>query len=411
MSQEEAVERIQDGRGARGPQLTRRAVLALAAVALAGCSTGGSGQDASEPDDNPAEAEVKEPTLDDRAAEVVAGLTLEQKVSQLFFVSPESVFAADPVVAAGETSREALSQHPVGGICYFAKNLVDPDQTRQMLANVSQFSQEACGLPLFLSVDEEGGTVARVASNEAFGVDNMGNMCDVGATGDPQKAYDACHTMAGYLADLGFNLDFAPVCDIVNGTSATMAKRSFGSSAEVVTPMVEAAVKGFLEGGVQCSAKHFPGIGNAEGDSETEPIVTHRTADQLEAEEYRPFEAAIAAGVPFVMVGHIAVPEVTGDDTPASLSRTMVTDVLRGQLGYQGIVITDSLGMGALSAYITEDRVVRALAAGADMLLMPADFQTAFDAVLAAVQAGTISQDQVDESVTRIAKLKLALQG
>jgi beta-N-acetylhexosaminidase len=174
--------------------------------------------------------------------------------------------------------------------------------------------------------------------------------------------------------------------------------------------MVESAVKGFLDGGIMCCAKHFPGIGGAQGDSETEAITTDKTLDQLRQEELVPFERAIAAGVPMVMVGHISCPKVTGDSAPASLSRAIVTDVLRGELGFDGIIITDSLGMGAVSGlHKARDLGVAAIQAGVDMLLMTPDLTASYQGVLDAVKAGTITEERIDESVTRIVRAKLAL--
>lgn len=345
-------------------------------------------------------------------ARKVSSLTLEQKVAQMFFPRPEALTGMGQVTAAGDTTRKAFANIPVGGMCYFAQNLQSESQARQMLSASNQISLDEVGLPLFMSVDEEGGTVSRVGGNKGFSVENVGNMRDVGNTGDARRAYDVCKKIAGYLVPLGFNLDFAPDADIVNGTSQTMAKRSFGTTADVVAPMVESAVKGFLDGGIMCCAKHFPGIGGAQGDSETEAIATDKTLDQLCQEELVPFKRAIAAGVPMVMVGHISCPKVTGDSAPASLSHVIVTDVLRDELGFDGIIITDSLGMGAVAGlHKARDLGVAAIQAGVDMLLMTPDLPASYQGVLDAVKAGTITEERIDESVTRIVRAKLALQG
>ncbi|SDC03187.1 glycoside hydrolase family 3 protein [Parafannyhessea umbonata] len=343
-------------------------------------------------------------------ARKVSSLTLEQKVAQMFFPQPEALTGMGQVTAAGDTTRKAFASIPVGGMCYFAQNLQSESQARQMLSASNQISLDEVGLPLFMSVDEEGGTVSRVGGNKGFSVENVGNMRDVGDTGDARRAYDVCKKIAGYLVPLGFNLDFAPDADIVNGTSQTMAKRSFGTTADVVAPMVESAVKGFLDGGIMCCAKHFPGIGGAQGDSETEAIATDKTLDQLRQEELVPFKRAIAAGVPMVMVGHVSCPKVTGDSAPASLSRAIVTDVLRDELGFDGIIITDSLGMGAVAGlHKARDLGVAAIQAGVDMLLMTPDLTASYQGVLDAVRAGTITEERIDESVTRIVRAKLAL--
>lgn len=347
-------------------------------------------------------------TLDQRVSRAVASLTLEQKVAQMCMPTPEALTGVGQVTAAGETTRKAFASIPVGGLCYFSQNLIDPSQTKQMLASSDAISRDAVGLPLLMAVDEEGGTVSRIGSNDGFDVDNVGDMRDIGDAGDPQRAHDVCEGIAGYLSPLGFNLDLAPDADIVSGTSQTMARRSFGTSADVVAPMVGQAVRGFLDGGIMCCAKHFPGIGGAEGDSETEAIQTTRTLDQMRGEELLPFEEAIRQGVPMVMVGHLSCPAVTGDSTPASLSKAIVTDLLRDELGFDDIIITDSLQMGAVSGlYSASELGVAAIQAGVDMLLMTPSLGESYQGVLDAVSAGTLDEARIDESVTRIVRAKL----
>lgn len=402
--------------------LTRRGALSLAAggtlSTLAACGHGGrqqdqgqDGGDSSQQDgtgDSSASATGESSGVDD----AVSRLSLEQKVAQLFVIKPEDIVDVGIVIAAGDATREALQQYPVGGICYFGQNLEDPDQTKEMLANVEQYSQDVIGLPILRAVDEEGGTVARIAGNSSFGVSNVGDMSDIGATGDTDKARDAAETIASYLLELGFDVDFAPVADIVNGSSTTMSQRSFGSSADVVAPMVRAQVEGFLDKGIGCCAKHFPGIGAAMGDSEVEAISTDKTLDEMGEEELVPFRAAIEAGVPMVMVGHLSCPQVTGTDEPASLSKALVSDTLRDSLGFSGVAITDSLSMGAVtSKYQPAEAAVAALEAGEDMILLPDDFKAAYQGVLDAVSSGRLSEDRIDESLRRVVQLKLGLDG
>ena len=396
-----------------GRRLSRRGALSLvagaslagaslaAASSLAGlssCAPSGAGEGAQ---DGVQEA--------DPVGRAIASLSLEQRVCQLFVVRPEDIVDVGTVVAAGEATREALRRRPVGGICYFGRNLEDPDQVRRMLANVESFSEEAVGLPILRAVDEEGGTVARVASNPAFGVSNVGDMRSVGAGGDADAAGAAAETVAAYLADLGFNLDFAPVADVAPAGSV-MGRRSFGDDPDLVASMVAAQVRGFAGRGVGCCAKHFPGIGYASGDSEVEPISLDGTVDDLAARELVPFAAAVAAGVPMVMVGHLSCAGVTGTDEPASLSSAVVGDLLRGRLGFSGVAITDSLGMGAVTARRTPaEAAVAALEAGQDLILMPADFESALQGVLDAVSSGRIDEGRIEDSLRRVVALKLAL--
>ena len=406
--------------GVAGRRVSRRRALSLAAGAslvaatslagLAACSArdDGSAADASAPLDATGQDVSGAPDADP-VGDAIAGLSLEQRVCQLFVVRPEDIVDVDTVVAAGEATREAILRRPVGGICYFGRNLEDPDQVRGMLANVESYSQEAVGLPIIRAVDEEGGTVARVASNPAFGVQDVGDMRDVGAGGDAEVARSVAETIAGYLADLGFNLDFAPVADVAPAGSV-MGRRSFGDDPEAVASMVAAQVRGFADGGVGCCAKHFPGIGYASGDSETEPVSLDGTVEDLASRELVPFAASVAAGVPMVMVGHLSCPGVTGSDEPASLSGTVVDDLLRGRLGFTGVSITDSLSMGAVTAGRTPaEAAVEALEAGQDLVLMPADFESALQGVLDAVSSGRIGEGRIEESLRRVIALKLSL--
>lgn len=402
--------------------ITRRQALATAGAALTlalGACAGTPASEASEEppavSDRPSDAQVDsapepEPAdeLAQRVEDALAKLTLEQKVWQLFIVRPEAVTGVGVQTAAGEATREALAERPVGGICYFGANLTGTDQTREMLSNTRDYACEANGLPIFLCVDEEGGTVARVAGNSAFGVDDMGDMADIGATGNTDRAYDAAAYIGNYLTYLGFNVDFAPDADIANNPAGTMGRRSFGSTADEVAPMVAAQVRGFTDAGILCSAKHFPGIGGAVGDSHDQSIYSDKTLDEIRGEELRPFEAAIEEDVPFVMVGHLSMPEVTGDDDPASISPELVTDVLRGELGYEGIVVTDSFEMGAAtSALDGAGLAVAALSAGVDIVLMPADLDAAYQGVIDAIASGELTEERIDESVTRILRVKL----
>ena len=348
--------------------------------------------------------------LTQQAEELVSAMTLEQKAAQLFVVTPEAITGVGTATQAGDATRAALEKYPVGGLVYFAKNLVNEPQAQEMLSNTQSYYRDITGLPAFLCVDEEGGTVARVAGNPEFAVTNVGDMRDVGATGDVDYARNIAANIGSYLRDVGFNVDFAPDADIANNpNSNTMARRAFGTTAAEVSPMVKAQVEGFLSSGILCSAKHFPGIGGAEGDSHDTSIYSNKTADQMAEEELLPFQAAMEANVPFIMVGHLSAPNVTQTDLPASVSYEVVTGLLRDRLGYSGIVITDSMGMGAVNEIFSQSEIaVAALEAGVDMVLMPADFPTAYQGVLDAVSSGRLSEERIDESAVRIVRTKLA---
>lgn len=341
---------------------------------------------------------------------ILADMTLEEKVYQLFIITPEALTGDKVVTAAGETTKRSMEKYPVGGLIYFAQNLKNPEQTTKMLQEVMEFSYEVEGLPLFTCIDEEGGRVARIGNNAAFGVDKVGCMKDVK---DVKEAYAAGETIGAYLSGLGFNLDFAPDADVLtNKDNAVIGDRSFGKDPDRVTELAAAVSDGLHSQNVLSAFKHFPGHGATLADTHEGFAYTDKTYKELLKSELKPFMAAGEKGVDVVMAAHISVPKVTGDDTPCTLSKKMITDVLRNDLGYEGIIVTDSLSMGAITQkYDSEQASVMALDAGVDMLLMPQDFEQAAQGILKAVKRGEISEERIDESLRRIIKAKLLWQG
>ena len=403
--------------------ITRRrfvwlAALAGGSLALSGCAGDGSngtggptgvdgsgGEGAGDGQNPEAAAVAARAAVDER----IGAMTLEQKVAQLFIVTPEAlVEGVSQVTQAGDMTREGVTAHPVGGIVYFAQNLLDPEQTTTMLANVKQFYADAGNVAPFIAVDEEGGTVVRVADNEAFGAQDVGDASALGSAGDTEAAKRAAEQIADYLMPLGFNLDFAHVADVVDPLrSDTMGLRSFSSDAAVAADMVRAEVEGFRDKKMLCCAKHFPGIGAAAGDSHEGAITIEATNEELETVDLVPFRAAIEAGVPMIMVGHVSLPNIVGDSTPAPLSSAVVQGMLRDSLGYTGIIVTDSLSMGAITDYYTPaEAAVAALKAGCDIPLMPERLDEAYQGVLSAVQVGELTEERLDESLTRILTAK-----
>lgn len=345
-----------------------------------------------------------EDALNEMVEESVAGMTLEQKVAGLFFVTPEQLTGVGQAVQAGEGTREALAKWPVGGLVYFKQNIQSEEQLKEMLANTVSYSS----FPIFLGVDEEGGSVARVA--DALGLENVGPMADIGSTGDVQAAYAANQTIGTYLSSYRFNVDFAPIADVLtNPDNTVIGDRAFSDDPQTAADMVAGAVEGLQSAGVSACLKHFPGHGDTAGDSHTGAAETDRTKEEMAAAEFLPFQSGIGAGADMVMVGHISAPNLTGGEkVPASLSEEIITGILRSELGYDGIIITDAMNMAAVTDYYETDvAAIMALKAGADMILMPEDFQQAYEGVLQAVQDGTVSQERVDDSLKRIYRVKL----
>ena len=349
------------------------------------------------------------PDKTDKVQQIVDSMSLEEKVAQLFLVQPEAIVDIGTATAAGDATKQAINKTPVGGFVYFSDNLQSEQQVQDMLRNVQKYSEDRIGLPAFLSVDEEGGTVARVASTGRFDVTDVGDMAKIGASGDVQQARQAGETIGSYLSELGFNLDFAPDADVLtNPDNTVVKKRSFGSDPRVVSDMSLAVAQGLAQHQVYSVYKHFPGHGATAGDTHQGYAYTDKTLDELKQSELIPFENAIQNNAEFIMAAHISAPRVTGDDTPASLSKTMITDILRGQMGYDGIVVTDAMNMGAVTEqYTSAQAAVKALQAGANLVLMPEDFQEAYQGVLDAVKDGTLTEQRINESVTRIVKVKV----
>lgn len=347
--------------------------------------------------------------IEERTEEILENMTREEKVAQLFVITPEELTGVGSVQSAGSTTKEALGKYPVGGLVYFNGNLISYEQTQTMLKDTEYLAGSVMELPLFLAVDEEGGTVARIANNPDMGVENVGNMCDIGATKDKNRAYEAGNAIGIYLDDLGFNLDFAPDADVLTNPGNTVVKkRSFGSDPALVSEMSGMYLKGLEENGVIGALKHFPGHGATLADTHEGYAYIDKTYEELLEEDMLPFAEGVKEQVPMIMVGHIAAPSVTGDELPASLSPVMIEDILRNDLGYEGIVITDALNMGAVSnLYASDEACIMAFKAGADMLLMPKNFKTAYEGVLQAVENGDISEERLDESVRRIIRIKL----
>lgn len=353
-------------------------------------------------------ADMKEVEKKSWAEERLEKMTLEEKIAQLFIITPEALTGVGQAVNSGETTKKCLEKYPVGGLIYFSGNIQSKDQLKEMIANTCEYMKNQSEIPLFISVDEEGGTVARVGGSGMEGIPIVGDMKEVGETNDPQQAYETGKTIGAYLKELGFNLDFAPVADVLtNKDNTVVRRRSFGTDSEMVSQMVVQVIKGLQEEGMLSAVKHFPGHGNTSGDTHEGYAYTDRTLDEMLSCDIVPFQRAIEEGIPFVMVGHISTPKITGGKDPASVSYTMITEILRTRLQYDGIVITDSLSMGAITeSYLPEEIGAKVIQAGGDMILMPEDFQKSYNGLLESVKSGQITEKRIDESLMRILAVK-----
>lgn len=403
----------------RSPKLSRKTVL-VSSVAGAFAVVGGGAviaEAASRRDEDEAEDRPALPDQDPDvkyAAETMDGMSLEDKVGQLFMVyvkgeaadtdHPDAVASNQERLGADNGAAFVASYKP-GGIIYFdwANGLSDPEQ----IAALSSGLQEAAAVPLLIATDQEYGTVVRIGEPAT----QFPGAMPLGATRDAEAAREAAEAAGVELRAMGLNLNFAPDADVnVDPANPVIGVRSFGSDPGLVAELAAAQIDGYHDGGVAVSAKHFPGHGDTGTDSHVGlPVITH-TAEEWERIDAPPFIAAIEADAGMIMTAHLQFPALDDSLRPATLSAPILTGLLREKLGFEGVIVTDSLEMEGVRTEYGDERVpVMALLAGADMLLMPPDFPLAYDAVLAAVSAGELTEERIDESVMRLLKLKYRL--
>jgi beta-N-acetylhexosaminidase len=344
-----------------------------------------------------------EQKLDQIIDALIDVMPIEDKVAGLFIVTPESITGVNTAIKAGEGTQKALSQYSVGGIIYQTKNIQSEDQIKDMIDNTVLYSN----YPLFIAVQEEGGDASSAASA------GIGTKVDAAATiaetKEPENAYKAGNTIGGYISALGFNLDFAPTADLNNVEKSVIGNRSYGSDASEVSEYVTAMMRGLSENNITACLGHFPGIGSSTTDTSAGLASTDRSAEDFRANEFEVFKAGIEAGADMIMVSNMSAPSLTGDNTPCTMSSAVVTDILRDELGFKGVIISEAMNKKAVSDYYGADEAaVMALRAGCDMILMPEDFEKAYNGVLTAVNDGTISEERINDSLRRIYRIKYA---
>ena len=389
--------------------MKRYALVLLAALCmllLAACGT--QKTDAPDTPDEP-DAPAVEPTpvtpgktpeelAEERLNERIASMTLEEKVGQLFFVRCPETGAAEDV-----------KSYHLGGLLLFSRDYKDANGnylTKDAFTAAVQSYQDAADIPLLIGSDEEGGTVTRASRN--------GNLFS-SPLASPQELYASLgmdgllSTTLSYnqtLREIGVNVNFAPVCDVSIDGSDFIYARSFGKDAQTTADYIAKVVPAYADAGVACVLKHFPGYGN-NADTHTGIAVDERSYETFETSDFLPFSAGIAAGAPFVLVSHNIV-NCMDASLPASLS-PKVHEILRGTLGFDGVVVTDDLAMDAVKAYAQDGRVaVLALQAGNDMIVTT-DYRTQIPQVIDAVRSGGIDEREIDAHVYRVLHEKQAL--
>ena len=348
-------------------------------------------------------------------------MTLREKVGQLFIVRPESLdttihfnlpegidgrvddIKAIRLQTVNATMRGVNRNYPVGGVILYAHNIGDEARLGAFVSEIRALN----GSPL-LCIDEEGGRVAYIANNGNYEVEKFESMAAIGATGDPRNAYYCGNTIGTYLCRYGFDIDFAPVADVnTNPENIVIGARAFSDNPEVAAPMVVSYLQGLKDAGVTGCIKHFPGHGDTNADTHFGYAQSLKTWEQMKDCELITFKAGIEWGAQMIMTAHIATPNVTGTEVPATMSPVILYDKLRTELGYQNIIITDAMKMKAITRqYTNAEAVVGTLQAGADIVLSPQNFVEAFDAVVKAVEDGRLTEKRIDQSVRRVLKLK-----
>ena len=334
----------------------------------------------------------EEMTVDEKVEYRMKHMTFDEKIAQMLVV----YYTSDIVDSNLET---ILQEVKPGGFILMKENITTYDQTKKFVDDVTKNSE----IPMMISIDQEGGTVQRLNGIADVEVTNIPDMYDLGTTGDLDLAYKVGKIMAEEMRTIGINVVYAPVLDVYsNELNTVIGKRSFSKDPQIVSDMASQLARGLEENGVIATYKHFPGHGDTAVDSHVSLPIIQKTYDELSSLELIPFKNAISNGAKIMMIGHIALPEVTKDNTPASLSKTIVTDILKEQLGYQGLVITDALNMGALTnTYSKEEIYTQAIDAGVDLILMPSGSKQAIEFI-----RKNISEERIDESVEKILKFK-----
>lgn len=366
-------------------------MLALCCLFITGCDT------EEEPGLNGNDPAPRELTPEEKAENRLKEMTIEEKIGQMLIIFYSST-------AVDETLTGVIEDIQPGGFIIFDHNI----DNKAQLIEFTGALQELSRIPIFISIDQEGGLVQRLKSKNDLEITRIPPMLEIGQTGDRQLAYETGKTIGEELSRFGINMNFAPVIDIFsNPNNTVIGNRAFGSETGLVSEMGISLANGLSDSNVIPVYKHFPGHGDTDEDSHFVLPVIRKSLDELMELELIPFIDAIQNDAAVIMIGHLALPEVTGDNIPASLSGQIINGLLRGQLGFDGVVITDAVNMAALADnYTTKEICIKAINAGVDLILMPVTSRTAMSGILEGLEEGLITADQIDTAVKRILTLK-----
>ena len=363
----------------------KKIFILLVVLLLAGC-----GSVDNQKKEKVSEEKVKEEKVD-KIDEIMKGMSLDEKIAQMLVIHYDGSTVDDNL-------KNILNSNPPSGFILLADNITDYEGTRNFVLNLKSNSK----YPLIVSMDQEGGNVQRLNNFSDVNPTYIPFMYNLGKTNDTSLAYNTGRVMALEMRTIGINVDFAPVLDVFsNKNNMVIGKRSFGDNTSVVSDMAISLAKGLEDNSVIATYKHFPGHGDTDIDSHKSLPIINKNLDELDNLEFVPFKNAIKSGAKLIMIGHIALPSVTGDNTPATLSKKII-DILKNDLNYDGLIITDALNMGALTnTYSNEEIYVQAIDAGCDLLLMPNDGINTIEYI-----KNNVSEDRINESVKKILKFK-----
>ncbi len=361
-----------------------------------------------EPEEEPEEAlpvevtdEMKAELLDEYIAGQIANMTLEQKVAGLFFVTPEELTGESSVTIGGSTLNGVVNEYPVGGLYLTESNMESPEQLKEMIFNIKSFTHNE----MFIGISEIGGEGSPlVASGLSEAV--ISSQPTLGESEDNSGAYMAGIAIGNQMNEYGINTVIGPLADIALEEDGFTSADSFNSDPARVKDLVRNTVHGIEDQNVNCCVKFFPGYGDVAKSPENSRPTSDRTKEDIVEKDYPIYDDAIDGGADFIMVSQIAYDSITGD-VPACLAPEVVTEMLRGELEYDGIIITDNLDTRSIVMhYKHADMAVMAIQAGADMLFCSGDFKKAYNGILEAVADGDITEERINESIYRIYRVK-----
>ena len=343
------------------------------------------------------EAEILQSYVDDMISE----MSLEEKIGQMFLVTQYNIIGVVDAKNAGSNISAAINQYGVGGILFDNGNMEDKEQFSLMINNIKSFSKRK----MFFAICDEGGEDSSLSLG-GIRENPLPSQSEIATLG-VSESYSVGISKSSEFRNLGINLNLAPMTDISTNDSSSIASRAYGGSPSDVLTLAKSEIKGMRDQDVDCCVKYFPGHGDVTGDTKTTRVTSQRTKEELEKTEGIIYKGLVEEGVPMIMVSHITMPKIVGDNTPASLSSEIVTDIMRTEWGFEGVIVTDYMSKNAITRFYKHaDASVMAVEAGVDMIVAPGDFDKSYKGLLDAVKAGKITEERINESVARILKIK-----